>query len=307
MAFVLDDGLLRRLAEVNSFPVPDNEMVFFGLRGALPLNPDDSDLDAAHPLNVENVDYVHPRCTIGQWVPAEGLVAVFPGSTVPHSKFIPEAMANGGAGVNQLLTGYYGDYRKGVHRQGADTAHDAFKQTEGRPIRRTKDDTDFESNDMTEFMNPFDNLHAGWCPSANHTNYESKGCQVVVGFPKCVKRGTLPAAGPWKVFQENAYELNQSRFGYMLLDGRWAQAVAEAGDSEFPRRLRYGSEGAQVKDLQRKLKNTAFFEGDVDGSFGPRTIRAVLEFQTRTFGFNSEDGVVGPQTAAALELDLGKA
>jgi len=93
----------------------------------------------------------------------------------------------------------------------------------------------------------------------------------------------------------------------MLLDGRWALAVAEAGDSEFPRRLRYGSEGEKVKDLQRRLKSASFFEGDVDGQFGPRTIRAVLEFQTQTFGFNSEDGVVGPQTAAALELDFGKA
>lgn len=307
MAFVIDDGLLRRLAEVNSFPVPNEGMVFFGLRGSLPLNPDDLDLDAAHQINVENVDYVHPRCTLGQWLPADRLLAVFPGSTVPHSKFIPAAMANGGAGVNQLLTGYYDDYRKGVHKQGSVTAHDAFKQTEGRPIRRTKDDLDFEANDMTEFMNPFDNLHAGWCPSANHTNYESMGCQVVVGFPQCAKRGNLPAAGPWAVFKQNAYELNQNNFGYMLLDGRSVLSVAEAGDSEFPIRLRYGSEGAKVKDLQRKLKSAGFFEGDVDGQFGPRTIRAVLEFQTHTFGFNSEDGVVGQQTASALGFDLGNA
>ena len=52
MSFLIDDTLLRRLAEVNSFPVPENEMVFFGLRGALPLNPDDCDFDAARALNV---------------------------------------------------------------------------------------------------------------------------------------------------------------------------------------------------------------------------------------------------------------
>jgi len=37
MSFLIDDALLRRLAEVNSFPVPENEMVFFGLRGALQM------------------------------------------------------------------------------------------------------------------------------------------------------------------------------------------------------------------------------------------------------------------------------
>ena len=48
MSFLVDDALLRRLVEVNSFLVPENEMVFFGLRGALPVNPDGSDFDAAH-------------------------------------------------------------------------------------------------------------------------------------------------------------------------------------------------------------------------------------------------------------------
>lgn len=307
MSFLIDDGLLRRLAELNSFPVPDATMVFFGLRGALPLDPDDSDFDAAHALTVENVDYLHPRCTLGQWLPADGLVAVFPGSTVPHSKFLPDAIRNGGAGVNQILTGYYDDYRKGVHKQGAPTAHDAFKQTEGRPIRRTKDDMDFEADDKTEVMNPFDNLHAGWCPSTNHTNYESMGCQVIVGFPQCAKLDNRPGTGPWAVFQRNAYKLDQHTFGYMLLDGRFAQAVAEAGDAEVPRRVRFGSDGVAVKSVQQELKSEGFFEGNVDGDFGPRTIRAVLAFQTVRFGLNSEDGVVGPQTAGALGIDLGKA
>lgn len=41
-------------------------------------------------------------------------------------------------------------------------------------------------------------------------------------------------------------------------------------------------------------------------NFSPRTNRAVLAFQTVRLGFNSKEGAVGPQTAAALELDLGK-
>jgi len=79
-------------------------------------------------------------------------------------------MANGGAGINQVPTGLCGDYRRGAHRQGSPTAHGAFKQREGRPIRRTKDDLDFNASDMAEFMNPFDNQHAAWRPSVARTD-----------------------------------------------------------------------------------------------------------------------------------------
>ena len=243
MSFLIHDELLRRVLDVNSVPLGDSRMIFFGVRGALPLNLDDLDFDAAHTIGVENVDYVHPRCTFVQWLPADGVLAVFPGSTVPHSTHVNAALPNRGVGVNQLMTGYYDDYRKGVHKAGSPTAHDAFRQTEGRPIRRTQDDLDFDPDDRTELTNPFDNLHAGWCPSVNHPDFASMGCQVVLGFPKCERLGNRPATGPWNVFQRNAYEQEQDRFGYMLIDSRSVQAVAEAGDSPVPRRLRFGSQG----------------------------------------------------------------
>src|SRR5205814_8224719 len=62
--------------------------------------------------------------------------------------------------------------------------------------------------------------------------------------------------------------------------------------------LREGSEGDDVRSLQSKLKEKGFSPGAVDGVFGPGTEAAVLAFQ------QSEelqaDGIVGPQTAAAL-------
>ena len=307
MSFLLDHMLLKRLASVNDFPVPDDGMVFFGLRGALPLNPDESEFDAAHALNVENTDYLHPRCTIGQWMPADGMLAVFPGSTVPHSRYVRDALARGGVGVNQLLTGYYGDYRKGIHKQGTSTGHQAFVQKDGRPIRRTGDDLDFEADDRVEVENPCDNLHAAWCQGIAHADYASMGCQVIVGYPQCEKLGNRLDTGPWGAFKRSAYQLAQEAFGYMLLDGRSAQAVAEAGDTQQTRRLRFGSRGTAVALLQQVLKDAGFYEGRVDEDFGPRTIKAVLAFQRARFGFNSEDGVVGPQTAEALGVDLGRA
>jgi len=67
-----------------------------------------------------------------------------------------------------------------------------------------------------------------------------------------------------------------------------------------------GARGAQVSELQRRLKYAyAAYAGTlvVDGVFGPETEAAVLEFQRRTPGLKV-DGIVGPATAAALRLTL---
>jgi hypothetical protein len=65
-----------------------------------------------------------------------------------------------------------------------------------------------------------------------------------------------------------------------------------------------GSEGPQVAQLQRQLKYAyADYAGElvIDGDFGPETEAAVREFQRRTPGLKV-DGIVGPATAAALNL-----
>lgn len=41
MEFQLTDKILRRICEVNQFEVRKNEMIFFGLRGALPADVED--------------------------------------------------------------------------------------------------------------------------------------------------------------------------------------------------------------------------------------------------------------------------
>jgi hypothetical protein len=211
------------------------------------------------------------------------------------------AMATGGEGANQLLTGFYADYRKGKHNAARDTAHDAFRQTQGRPHRRTADDYDFENDDRVEYGNPCDNLHAAWCHGIAHATYASAGCQVVVGYPSCKKRDDKGDTGPWATFKGNAYERQQDSFGYILLDGTSAQAVALRAKGQKPR-IRFGSQGERVELVQEALKALNHYEGIVDGDFGERTLRAVLSFQTAAFGPDGDDGVVGPQTAQALDI-----
>lgn len=71
-----------------------------------------------------------------------------------------------------------------------------------------------------------------------------------------------------------------------------------------PKVLYWGSRGEDVKKVQRLLKDWGYYTGSVDGIFGERTYRAVRYFQKKN-GL-TVDGVVGPKTAAALGITIGK-
>lgn len=302
MAFTIDAKLLERLCAINAFTPDRKGLIFFGLRGCLP-----SDLDRCgtfkkkHKVGVETIDYQVPRCTLGQWKPDEGTIALFPGSTVPHVRHITTARDNAGIGANRLMTGFYKDYRKGKHRASSPTGHHAFRQTGVRPIRRSADDLDYDMDDRIEIENPADNLHAAWCMGLD-SRYASAGCQVVVGYPACAKRGAGSVnTGAWADFIATAYGKykDQKRFPYILLSGRDAQSVAESGTTKVPARLRFGSSGPLVGKVQKALAAAEEYEGDIDEDFGQRTLRALLGYQQR-FGPDAGDGIVGRQTAAAL-------
>lgn len=66
--------------------------------------------------------------------------------------------------------------------------------------------------------------------------------------------------------------------------------------------VKRGSKGASVKAVQEAL-NSVGYTLDVDGDFGPKTESAVQMFQASR-GL-TVDGIVGPQTAAALGLSYG--
>lgn len=56
------------------------------------------------------------------------------------------------------------------------------------------------------------------------------------------------------------------------------------------------------KEIQAALKAAKFYAGDIDGKIGPRTKKAIVEFQ-KAKGLKP-DGKVGPKTWAALEKYL---
>jgi len=68
-------------------------------------------------------------------------------------------------------------------------------------------------------------------------------------------------------------------------------------------KLQEGSSGDEVKALQSRLRELGFYGGNIDGEFGPITKRGMLLFQ-KAKGLK-QDGIVGPQTWAALKVPEG--
>ena len=67
----------------------------------------------------------------------------------------------------------------------------------------------------------------------------------------------------------------------------------------------WGSHGAQVRQVQQKLKQWGYYDGAVDGVFGQGTYNAVVRFQRKN-GLTA-DGVAGEKTLAAMGITSGQA
>ena len=62
----------------------------------------------------------------------------------------------------------------------------------------------------------------------------------------------------------------------------------------------YGSRGDEVRQIQQKLKNWGYYNGNVDGIFGSQTLEAVKYFQRKN-GL-TVDGIAGPATLRAMGI-----
>lgn len=298
--------VLSLLAKRASFETPSTGLVLFGFRGMLPLDIGGTSFANGHKVRLTPFDHQNMRCTLGQWRPATGQLAVFPGSTVPNRKAIQTAMARGGVGANMLMPGRYA-YDRGMHKAGSSSGHRAFRQGMFFPVWRTADDLDYDLSDrldtrgVTPADYPWDNLHCAHHDDLDTPGFSSNGCQVVAG-----RIGRQTETGPWRRFVENAYGADaegQKRFVYLLFSGAEAGMVSARPAGPFTRSLRFGSSGEWVKTVQKALQINGFPFLGLDGDFGRNTLEAVMGFQTREFGAGQADGVVGPNTAGALEID----
>ena len=63
---------------------------------------------------------------------------------------------------------------------------------------------------------------------------------------------------------------------------------------------RYGSNGDEVKQIQKKLKDWGYYYGNIDGIYGSKTLSAVKSFQKKN-GLKV-DGIAGTQTLNAMGI-----
>ncbi len=77
------------------------------------------------------------------------------------------------------------------------------------------------------------------------------------------------------------------------------EAAEKKAAEERAKLLAYGDTGERVVALQTRLQELGYFLQEADGSFGPATQQAVWALQKAAGLYR--DGVIGPQTQAALE------
>lgn len=80
-------------------------------------------------------------------------------------------------------------------------------------------------------------------------------------------------------------------------DSVWAEVVNPAEPTPEPP-LSSGSRGEKVEELQKRLQELGYYDGEIDGQFGPGTKAAVVDFQKNN-GLDT-DGLAGTETLNLL-------
>ncbi|MBQ2992094.1 MAG: spore cortex-lytic enzyme [Clostridia bacterium] len=79
-----------------------------------------------------------------------------------------------------------------------------------------------------------------------------------------------------------------------------AALLVSFGVQEASAAVYWGSRGEQVRQVQRKLRQWGYYDGEADGIFGQETYDAVVRFQKKN-GLTA-DGVAGERTLEAMGI-----
>jgi hypothetical protein len=284
-AFTLSAGVLRLLAQRNSFGLTKTSrpVIVFGLRGCriadgAPSHP----WAKEHALEAASPSHLSSSCVLGLWRTADDHIAVYRASTVPAVAHMYMSLGERGVGASLLPTGLY-NYSVGTHLASKPKSiqRGALRIASGYVVLRTAKDLSYDPYaDTTAWTRgEAHNIHAGGAADV----FSCAGCQVVPGGYS--GEGRSVATGQWSTFQTAAglVDANDSKpsFLYMLLTGQEA-ALAFHGGAAFENgyyRLRPGSSGGDVADLQKRLikDHPGAVPGlSANGSFDLRTSFAAL-------------------------------
>lgn len=264
MTVTLNQQTLISLMSKFSFDIKEmSEITIFGIRGAS-ISSGDFSKGQSVSIIQSDVDFDRMRCVLIALKKNSGEITAAKGSTVPNKKYIKSSKHKGGEGTNMVLAGFYPHtWEKGIHKPGSRTAHRALRQRSNRVITRTGDDYDYDSKDPIYWANPFDNLHAAW---SSDRDFASAGCTVIAGFPESP---SSKPSGPWPKFKDFLYSSSEGTYSYVLLN--FSDLVSKNNG------LMIGSTGDKVISLQQNLKETGFYNAEIDGRYGLTTESAVLK------------------------------
>ena len=291
-AFDLDHRVLAVLAERNSFVFRDRRAVrVIGLRGcALAGGAKATGWATKHALVLADPDHLSLRCLIGLWRPSDGMIRLYVASTVPQVGNMFTSLKTKGWGTSLLPCGLY-RFRAGTHKANSPRPQRGALINEGSYVvlRAAKElcyDPFLDTNVWT--FGAAHNIHAAGHGFAN-PRFDSSGCQVLPGWYTADR---LRADGSYDDFRRAAglvgadglagpaETAGAGTFEYMLLTGLEASLAAHGGpDFTGYRRLRPGSSGQRVVDMQTKLKRIGKVFGNpvsTSGVFTGPTAFAVL-------------------------------
>ncbi|WP_449349857.1 peptidoglycan-binding domain-containing protein [Streptomyces shaanxiensis] len=80
-------------------------------------------------------------------------------------------------------------------------------------------------------------------------------------------------------------------------------APRPTGSNGQPPVLRYGDQGAEVVELQLRLRQVGLYDGEADGDFSRTVESAVRTYQVTRFVLQDDSGVYGTETRASLESE----
>lgn len=307
--FTLEVSHLEQLSQLNHFDVTEGQdEILFGLRGCQIVNGNANSFSEAVELQESAPDHQNYLDVLGVWKRSTGEVAVFSGSTVPNWEYMCLQAEEGGHKANMLPTGRY-IYQVGRHQ----SIEGAFRLKAEVVVLRSNDNLVYETTDLWEKWVPLDNIHPGGCPGKM---FSSAGCQTIPGTFEKECAGIYDAVedmhlGYWSDFRQRAgldpdnnKDKWDSPYVYLLLTCREARLVSSLVNPASLTRLRFGSSGSAVEELQAALNNLGY-SVPLTGQMDPETTITYIQWQ-QTQGNGAADGIVTPEIAESFGFELGQ-
>lgn len=307
--FIVTPDLIETMLTANSFaPHMFNGKLVVVVRGAKLVSPEQGVQGVVTELKDMRPDHRQPQSVVIVYDRNAPSLAAFTASTVPSQLFIERSITHGGQGANLMPTGSYNFVVRPFFNGGATRPGNIMMDTEDFfVVRRTRNPT-YEIIDDVSLSQPRNGILPSFRPLSD---FQSAGSIHLSGSQNRERPYDFRGA-----FLEFRTELGLShppdgsdhgkQIGVVILTGldlatgaRLLQQGIGLGDKDFEshlRRLRFGSVGEYVENLQRELGLK------VTGSLGPATFRRLSELQFESLGW--WDGILSPEAEEKLELQV---